>query len=92
MARFKVVYEMEERGMKGLFAGGYTTAGNPKHYKFRTTSIRRETNKQSNEPKPQADNIKISKDSEQSLLKDLSSACVAYDRFLRHWWVAQNYI
>ena len=37
MARFKVVHEMEQRGMKGLFAGGYTTAGNPKHYKFRGT-------------------------------------------------------
>jgi hypothetical protein len=85
MARFKVVHEMEQRGMKGLFAGGYTTAGNPKHYKFRTTSIRRETNKQTNESTPQADNIKVSKDSEHGLLKSLSSACVAYDRFLRHW-------
>ena len=85
MARFKVVYEMEERGMKGLFAGGYTTAGNPKHYKFRTTSIRRETYKQSNEYEPQAENIKIPKVGEQNLLKDLSSSCMAYDRFLRHW-------
>jgi hypothetical protein len=85
MARFKVVHEMEQRNMKGLFAGGYTTAGNPKHYKFRTTSINRETNKQSNELKPQADNIKIAEDSEESMLKDLPSACMAYDRFLRHW-------
>jgi len=85
MARFKVVHEMEQRGMKGLFAGGYTTAGNPKHYKFRTTSINRETNKQTNEYEPQAENIKIPKVGEQSLLKDLSSACMAYDRFLRHW-------
>jgi hypothetical protein len=85
MARFKVVHEMEQRGMKGLFAGGYTTAGNPKHYKFRTTSINRETNKQPNELKPQANNIKIAKDSEEGMLKDLPSACMAYDRFLRHW-------
>jgi len=85
MARFKVVHEMEQRNMKGLFAGGYTTAGNPKHYKFRTTSINRETNKQTNEYEPQAENIKTPKIGEQNLLKDLSSACMAYDRFLRHW-------
>jgi hypothetical protein len=85
MARFKVVHEMEQRGMKGLFAGGYTTAGNPKHYKFRTTSINRETNKQRNEYEPQAANIKISESSDKDWLEDLSSACVAYDRFLRHW-------
>ena len=85
MARFKVVHEMEQRNMKGLFAGGYTTAGNPKHYKFRTTSINRKTNKQTNEYEPQTENIKIPKVGEQSLLKDLSSSCMAYDRFLRHW-------
>ena len=85
MARFKVVHEMEQRGMKGLFAGGYTTAGNPKHYKFRTTSINRETNKQRNEDEPQAANIKISESSDKDWLEDLSSACVAYDRFLRYW-------
>ena len=85
MARFKVVHEMEQRNMKGLFAGGYTTAGNPKHYKFRTTSINRETYKQTNEYEPQAENIKIPEVREQNLLKDLSSSCMAYDRFLRHW-------
>jgi hypothetical protein len=52
MARFKVVHEMESRGMKGQFAGGYTTAGNPKHYKFRTTSIGRKTHKQRTESTP----------------------------------------
>jgi hypothetical protein len=85
MSRFKVIDEMEKRGMKGTFAHDYTTAGNPKHYKFRTTSINRETNKQPNELTPEADNIKIAKDSEESMLKDLPSACMAYDRFLRYW-------
>ena len=61
MARFKVIHEMESRGMKGPFAHGYTTAGNPKHYKFRTTSIRRETYKQTNEFKAQASNILLPK-------------------------------
>jgi hypothetical protein len=85
MARFKVVHEMESRGMKGLFAHGYTNAGNPKHYKFRTTSIYRETNCRQNERKPEFNNVSIPKISEEGMLEDLPSACVAYDRFLRHW-------
>jgi len=41
MARFKTVYEMEHRGMKGLFAS-YGPNGNPKHYKFKTSTIGRQ--------------------------------------------------
>jgi len=85
MARFKVVHEMESRGMKGKFAHGYTSAGNPKHYKFRTTSIRRETHKQRNPEEPQSENVKIAEHCEKHLLQDLPQACLAYDRFLRHW-------
>ena len=85
MARFKVVYEMESRGMKGKFAHDYTTAGNPKHYKFRTTSINRETNKQRHEPEPYSSDIKIPEVNEKDLLKNLSSTVMAYDRFLRYW-------
>jgi hypothetical protein len=85
MARFKTVHEMESRGMKGTFAHDYTTAGNPKHYKFRTTSLYRETSEQPNELLPQATNIKIPQIREQDLLQDLPAACVAYDRFLRYW-------
>ena len=85
MARFKVIYEMESRGMKGLFAHDYTTTGKPKHYKFRTTSIRRQTDKQTNEFKAQASNILFPKIDEESLLKSLQTACVAYDRFLRDY-------
>jgi len=85
MARFKTVHEMETRGMKGTFAHDYTTAGNPKHYKFRTTSLYRETNKQPNECEPQASNIKIPKINEENLLKALPESSLAYDRFLRHW-------
>lgn len=47
MARFKLVNEMEKRGMKGLF-NGYNSAGNPRHYKFKTSHIRRER-KQTNQ-------------------------------------------
>ena len=85
MARFKTVHEMEQRGMKGVFACDYTTAGNPKYYKFRTTSLYRETDQRPNEPQPQAANITIPQTNEKDLLKDLPSACMEYDRFLRHW-------
>lgn len=83
MARFKVVHEMEQRGMKGQFAGGYTTTGNPKHYKFRTTSIRRETRCDTSRPTEPSENIKIGALDEQSLLEDLPAASLAYHRFLK---------
>ena len=84
MARFKTIHEMESKGMKGQFAGGYTTAGNPKHYKFRTTSIGRQTHRQRTEVNPTAPNIKTPKQSTQSLLDSLSTASVAYDRLLKY--------
>tara|TARA_R110000824_G_scaffold160957_2_gene335956 strand:- start:2418 stop:3299 length:882 start_codon:yes stop_codon:yes gene_type:complete len=85
MARFKVIHEMENRGLKGRFSGEHTTAGNPKHYKFRTTSLHRETSRQYDEQKTHADNIKIPKIDEKDLLKDIPSASLAYNRFLRYW-------
>lgn len=41
MARFKVVREMEKRGMKGLLSS-YGPNGKPKHYKFKTSTIARQ--------------------------------------------------
>jgi len=85
MARFKTVHEMETRGMKGAFAHAYTTAGNPKHYKFRTTSLYRETNQRTNSLVPQAANIQVPEINEEDLLQALPEACLAYDRLLRYW-------
>ena len=85
MARFKTIHEMESRGMKGTFAHDYTTAGNPKHYKFRTTSLYRETNEQAKNIVPQSDSIKIPEVNKEDMLKDLPQASLAYNRFLRHW-------
>ena len=85
MARFKVVHEMESRGMKGAIAGGKTTAGNPRYYKFRTTSLYRETDKRRSGLVPESDNIKVPEINEKDLLESLPQACVAYDRFLRYW-------
>ena len=83
MARFKVVHEMESRGMKGTF-NGHTKSGKPRHYKFRTTSIGRKTHKRRNAEEPQAENVKIAQHSEIDLLKDLPQASVAYNRFLKY--------
>lgn len=41
MARFKVVYEMESRGLKGP-SNGLGPTGKPKHYKFKTSHTHRE--------------------------------------------------
>jgi hypothetical protein len=83
MARFKLIHEMESRGMKGLF-NGHGPNGKPKYYKFRTSSIARERHKQTVTSEPSAANITIAPESEEALLKDLPAACMAYDRFLRH--------
>ena len=41
MARFKVVKEMESRGMKGLLSS-YGPNGKPKHYNFKTSTMHRQ--------------------------------------------------
>jgi hypothetical protein len=83
MARFKLISEMETRGMKGVF-NGYGPTGKPKYYKFRTTHITR-TKRRNEEPTWEEQNtIKVLKLKECDLLKDLPSACVDYDRFLRY--------
>ena len=64
MSRFKVVHEMESRGMKGAFAHDYTKSGKPKYYKFRTTCIGRKTHKRRTAEEPQAANVKVAKHSE----------------------------
>ena len=84
MARFKTVHEMEQRGMKGTFAHAYTKAGNPKHYKFRTTSIRRETHKRGDEVFPEFENVKVATPDTQALYQSIPQASLAYDRFLRN--------
>ena len=85
MARFKTVHEMESRGMKGTFAHDYTKTGKPKHYKFRTTSLYRETDQRGNVLKIQSAKVQIPQVDEKDLLQDLPQACLAYDRLLRYW-------
>ncbi len=83
MARFKMISEMEKRGMRGR-QNGYSTNGNPKHYKFRTTSISRTKCRDSVEIVSKNDQVSLPKVSEGSLLGDLAASCATYDRFLRY--------
>ena len=83
MARFKLMHEMEARGMKGPL-NGYGPNGKPKHYKIRTSSIARKTRKLKHQFKPAASNIKVAEIDEKSLLSRLPQACLGYSRFLRY--------
>ena len=83
MTRFKLISEMENRGMKGLF-NGYTKNGNPKHYKFRTSHIRRAIEKKYSPQISKSPEIICKAPNEEILLSSLPSAVVAYDRFLKH--------
>jgi len=82
MARFKIIHEMETRGMKGKF-NGYGKTGKPKHYKFRTTSINRTKRQQTNLIESQSEHVEIPQICEKSLLQDLQATCMDSNRFLR---------
>ncbi len=67
MARFKVLKIMKDNGMKGK-QNGHTKKGTPRHYDFRTSSIRRVTNRIRNGFTAASPDIEIKTDSEESLL------------------------
>lgn len=81
MARFKVLKIMKDNGMRGKLSG-YTKKGTPRHYDFRTTSIRRETRRCRDGLTTENHNIKINTDSEASMLRLLSNVQGSPDRFL----------
>jgi hypothetical protein len=83
MTRFKLVSEMEKRGMKGVF-NGYTSSGKPKHYKFKTTHTRRDVQNMQVPGPSKEPNIICAPRHEKDLLPELPSSIVAYDRFLKH--------
>ena len=83
MARFKMISEMEKRGMKGR-QNGYSSNGNPKHYKFKTTPIRRTKRRDPMEIISKDDRVSLPSVSEKSLLANLAESCTPYDRFLRY--------
>jgi len=81
MARFKVLKIMKDNGMRGKLSG-YTKKGTPRHYDFRTTSIRREIHRCPNGLRAEGHNIKVKTDSEESMLRLLSNVQSPSDRFL----------
>ncbi len=81
MARFKMIAEMRERGMRGPF-NGYSPTGNPKYYNFRTSIIGRQTRKKQARARPAIASVEIPTVQEKDLLQDLQEACMAYHRFL----------
>ena len=83
MARFKMISEMESRGMKGLF-NGYGPTGKPKYYKFRTTHAGRRTKEITHSPRAVKANTKTPLLDEENLLANLPRASMAYNRFLKH--------
>ena len=83
MARFKMLHEMEQRGMKGR-QNGFNSAGNPRHYKFKTSHIKREI-KENEILKEYKSNIQIPQIKRKDLYKSLPSATLAYNRFLRNF-------
>ena len=83
MARFKLIHEMENRGMKGP-SNGYGPNGKPKHYKIRATSINRSVGKLKHKIASKASNIKTPQIIREDYYTRLPPSCVGYDRFLRH--------
>ena len=83
MARFKLVHEMESRGMKGRF-NGYGPNGKPKYYKFRTSCIGRRVGSTPKANQIQAENIEIPEISEEALLEILPTCSEKYTKILKY--------
>jgi len=85
MARFKTVAEMESRGMKGVF-NGYGPNGKPKHYRFRTTHVRRRSARRRMEAPNDGNHDTPSTTTaitEEDLVANLSDVSLIYNRFLK---------
>jgi len=83
MARFKLLHEMEVRGLKGP-SNGYGPNGKLKHYKIRATSVNRTIRKLKHEIRSKTSDIKIAEFNKKDYYENLPEACVGYDRLLRH--------
>ena len=83
MARFKMISEMESRGMKGLF-NGYGRTGQPKYYKFRTTHAKRTATQVASRARNENRSHQETKCSEEDLLAALPASALAYNRFLKY--------
>jgi hypothetical protein len=83
MARFKTIFEMEQRGMKGLFAS-IGPNGNPKHYKFKTSTIGRQKVKVSDPAWEESAKVKKAPVDLCGLLEQLPETAAKYDLFIKN--------
>lgn len=70
MARFKLISEMKERGMRGL-RNGFQKNGKPKYYNFKTSTIRREKYLASAPIWAETDKFKVPQIKEKDLINEL---------------------
>ena len=83
MARFKLVHEMESRGMKGKF-NGYGPNGKPKHYRFRTSCIGRRVGCAPQKNQFEAQKIATPEISQKDLLEVLPRSSEKYSKILKY--------
>ena len=81
MARFKALKIMKDHGMRGP-QNGFTPKGTPRHYDFKTSSIRREIRSIENRPEPSSDCIQIQNVCEEILLGSLEGSIRPYNTIL----------
>jgi len=85
MARFKMLAEMDKRGIKGRHAGGYTSAGNPKRYKIKATHMFREKIKNYTPTLIPSDNVIICEHTEEDLLEEFKYVSQDNTTFMRFY-------
>tara|TARA_E500000331_G_scaffold347769_1_gene388426 strand:- start:679 stop:1530 length:852 start_codon:yes stop_codon:yes gene_type:complete len=83
MARFKVVKEMKQRGMKGLLSS-YGPNGNPKHYDFKTSVTARTVMPASFTKCYDQHDIVVQTPTPESMIKQLSRSSQRYWKVLRY--------
>jgi len=83
MARFKTIFEMEKRGMKGLLAS-YGPNGNPKHYKFKTSTIRRQKAAPGRQQWLETDKVKKPPEDLEKILSGLNCGTVPYRHIIEN--------
>jgi len=83
MARFKVVSEMEGRGMLGLF-NGYGPNGRPKHYKFKTSTISRSKSIFSSTSCVDQHNVAFEIPNQEEMITQLPKKVQLYKKYLKH--------
>ena len=84
MARFKLINEMETRGMKGLFNGYCPKYGHAKYYKFRTSNLGRKRIEKPQNTLPSSPKITIAQEDKGTLIESLPESSRNYQRIISY--------